>query len=80
MAFKKFLKRLTQPSSFGGLAAIAIAVPQVLGIGGDVGSNVADGISSAGQALGAGVPWYIAIGLGLAAVITNDKSNDDGTK
>ena len=75
MSLKKFLKRLVQPSSLGGLAAVAIAVPQIIGAGDAVGGAVAGGITATGQAIGAGVPWYVAIALGLAAVVRDDKSD-----
>ena len=66
MSIGKFFKRLVQPSSLGGLAAIAIAVPEILGRGTEIGGAVADGITTTGGAIANGVPWYVAIALGAA--------------
>lgn len=76
MGISKFFKRLVQPSSLGGLAAIALAVPEILGKGGEIGGAVADGITTTGGAIGSGVPWYVAIALGAAAVARTDRSDD----
>lgn len=75
----KFLKRLAQPSSYAGFAALAIAVPQILGIGAEKGEAVSAGAQAAGQAAAQGLPiWQsILVGvLGGAAVLQNDKSNE----
>ncbi len=75
MRLKTLLRRLGQPSSLGGLAAIAVAVPEIIGAGQAVGGAVAEGITSTGTAIAAGAPWYVAVALGLAAVARDDRSD-----
>jgi len=75
MSLKTLLRRLGQPSSLSGLAAVAVALPQIIGAGEAVGGAVAEGITSTGSAIAAGVPWYVAIALGLAAVARDDRSD-----
>lgn len=75
MSLKKLLRRVLQPSSLAGLAGVAIAVPQIIGTGAGAGEAVAGGLAATGQAITAGVPWYIAIALGVAAVARDDKSD-----
>lgn len=76
---EKLRKRLTQPSSYGGLGLLAIAVSQIVGSGGDRAEAIATGAEATGQAVAQGMPLWqsILIGvLGGAAVMQSDKSND----
>lgn len=75
MSLKKILRRVLQPSSLAGLAGVAVAIPQIVGAGASAGEAVAGGLTATGQAVAAGVPWYIAIALGVAAVARDDKSD-----
>lgn len=69
-----FLKRLSEPSTYAGLAAIFMGADKVFDI--NEAPAVADGLAVAGQAVAAGAPWWQAVafgGLGVLSVFMGEK-------
>lgn len=68
------IKRLSEPSSWAGLGAVAVGVGQL--VKADEAPAVADVLAGTGQAIAGGLPWWQAAALaagGIAAIFLREK-------